>query len=211
MFAPLLDTIDITGMLITADCLHTQRAHADYLHNRNADFVFYVKGNQGRLFAALDELPWAEVPVGHATTDRGHGRVETRTIQVMPAPDALPFPHVKQVFLIERTVTDLAGASLSDVAIMGVVSLDSTRSTPRMIAEAARGQWKIEVIHWLRDTVYREDDSRVRTGSGPRIMAALRNLAIGALRLYGRTDIAEATRWASRNMERPFAILGLTP
>ncbi|MGX6606154.1 hypothetical protein ACWKSP_29115 [Micromonosporaceae bacterium Da 78-11] len=41
--------------------------------------------------------------------------------------------------------------------------------------------------------------------------AALRNLAIGALRLAGRNDIAEATRWAARNMERPFTILGLTP
>jgi hypothetical protein len=41
-------------------------------------------------------------------------------------------------------------------------------------------------------------------------MAALRNLAIGAPRLFGRTDIAEATRCADRNMERPFAILGLT-
>jgi len=42
-------------------------------------------------------------------------------------------------------------------------------------------------------------------------MAALRNLAIGALRLAGRHDTTEATRWASRNMDRPFAILGLTP
>jgi hypothetical protein len=41
-------------------------------------------------------------------------------------------------------------------------------------------------------------------------MAALRNPAIGALRLAGRTDITEATRWATRNMRRPFAILGLT-
>jgi len=41
-------------------------------------------------------------------------------------------------------------------------------------------------------------------------MAALRNLAIGALRLSGRTDIAEATRWATRDAQRPFTILGLT-
>jgi hypothetical protein len=50
----------------------------------------------------------------------------------------------------------------------------------------------------------------IRTRSGPRIMAALRNLAICALRLFGRTDVTEATRWASRSMDRPFAILGLT-
>ncbi|HEX9832602.1 MAG TPA: ISAs1 family transposase [Mycobacterium sp.] len=46
MFAVLLDTINITGMLITADCLHTQRKHACYLHQRGADFVFCVKDNQ---------------------------------------------------------------------------------------------------------------------------------------------------------------------
>jgi hypothetical protein len=40
-------------------------------------------------------------------------------------------------------------------------------------------------------------------------MASLRNLAVGAHRLIGHTDIAEATRWAGRNMTRPFQILNL--
>jgi predicted transposase YbfD/YdcC len=211
MFARLLDTINITGMLITADCLHTQRKHACYLNSRDADFVFCVKDNQPKLFAALDALPWHTITVSDTTTSRGHGRNETRTLQVMPVPPGLPFPHVKQVFLIERTVTDLNGTPLSNVAILGVTSLNTTRGTPRLIAQAVRGQWKIEVVHWIRDAIYREDDSKTHTKSGPRVMAALRNLAIGALRLAGRNDIAEATRWAARNMERPFTILGLTP
>lgn len=42
-------------------------------------------------------------------------------------------------------------------------------------------------------------------------MTALRNLAIGALHLLGRRDITEATRWATRAMDRPFKILKLTP
>jgi hypothetical protein len=50
----------------------------------------------------------------------------------------------------------------------------------------------------------------VLTRSGPRVMASLRNLAIGALRMAGRADITEATRWACRHMSRPFTILGLT-
>jgi predicted transposase YbfD/YdcC len=210
MFAPLLDTIDITGMLVTADCMHTQRGHACYLDRRDADFVFCVKDNQPALFAALDALPWPQVPVSHTSTDRGHGRIETRTLQVMPAPPDLPFPHVKQAFLVERAVSDLRGTPLSNVAILGVTSLTTRRGTPTLIAEAVRGQWKIESLHWIRDTIYREDDSRTRTRSGPRVMATLRNLAIGAHRLFGRTDIAEATRWATRNTARPFTILGLT-
>jgi hypothetical protein len=39
-------------------------------------------------------------------------------------------------------------------------------------------------------------------------MASLRNLAIGAIRLFGRNDITETTRWAHRDMRRPFQILG---
>ena len=68
----------------------------------------------------------------------------------------------------------------------------------------------IESLHWLRDTLYREDQSQVRTRSGPRAMAALRNLAVGALRLAGRHDSTEATGWASRSIDRPFTIPGLT-
>nr|GID89980.1 hypothetical protein Ade03nite_89040 [Actinoplanes derwentensis] len=66
-----------------------------------------------------------------------------------------------------------------------------------------------ETLHFIRDTCYREDHSRIRTRSGPRVLASLRNLAINALRLAGRTDITEATRWANRNMTRPFTILRL--
>ena len=187
MFAPLLDTIDITGMLITADCLHTQRKHACYLHERDADFVFCVKDNQPGLFDALDVLAWRR-RAGHPHRDQPRDTAvsKRRTLQVMPAPPDLPFPHVKQVFLVERAVTDLAGTPLSNVAILGVTSMNPQRGTPTLIAKPSAGNGKSRVLHWIRDTVYREDDSTVHTRSGPRVMAALRNLAIGALRLAGR-------------------------
>ncbi len=210
MIIPLLDGLDLAGAVITADALHCQRATADYLHRRGADFILPAKDNQPGLFDALDVLPWHDAPVAHAATDRGHGRIETRTIQVLPAPGDLPFPHVSQAYLIERHVTALNGQPLSDIAALGVTSLDATRASPPAIAGLVRGQWAIESLHWLRDTLYREDNSTVRTRSGPRAMATLRNLAVGALHLAGRHDTTEATRWASRNMDRPFTILGLT-
>jgi predicted transposase YbfD/YdcC len=216
MFAPLIDQLAATGidparLVITADALHCQRDHATYLHERGAGFVFTVKHNQPGLFAALDALPWTDTPVAHRQTDRGHGRITTRTIQTLPAPPDLPFPHVGQVWLIERYVTDLAGIPTSAIAALGVTNLHSNQAAPADIARLVRNHWGVESLHWLRDTVYREDHSRARTRSGPRVMAGLRNLAIGALHLAGRRDIAEATRWASRNMLRPFQILGLTP
>jgi predicted transposase YbfD/YdcC len=205
----LLDTMDIAGAVITADAMHTQRDTADYLHQRGADFCFCVKENQPTLFDTLNALPWNEVAISHTETDRGHGRVERRTIQVLPAPDDLPFPHINQVTLIERYVSDLNGNPRSAVAVLGVTSLTATRADPAQLARLTRNHWSIESLHWLRDTVYREDNSHVRTRSGPRIMAGLRNLAIGAIRLTGRTDITETTRWANRSIHRPFHILGL--
>lgn len=113
------------------------------------------------------------------------------------------------MFLIERYVHDLAGNPTSAVAALGVASSTNQQLDAAALAHHVREHWAIESLHWLRDTLYREDNSQVRTRSGPRIMATLRNLAIGALRLFGRTDITEATRWASRDMTRPFTILGL--
>ena len=213
-FAPLLHGLAATGVdmrqvVITADALHTQRPHAEYLHSVGAEFVLPAKQNQPRLYAALDALPWAATPIAHRERDTSHGRVTTRTIQTLPAPKNLPFPHVNQVWLIERYVHDHCGTPLSAVAALGVTSLSATHAAAGDIAALVREHWGIESLHWLRDTVYREDHSTASTGSGPRVMAALRNLAIGAIHLLGRRDITETTRWATRVMDRPFKILKL--
>jgi predicted transposase YbfD/YdcC len=215
MFAPLLAQLAATGVdlgrvVITADALHCQRTHAQWLHERGAGFVFTTKLNQPTLYAALDALPWPTVPIGHREVERARGRVTTRTIQVLPAPSGLPFPHVRQVWLIERYVRDPAGTLLSGITALGVTNLAPNQAGPADLARLVRRHWGIESLHWLRDTVYREDDSRAATRSGPRVMAALRNLSIGALHLAGRRDITEATRWAGRVIHRPFQLLGLT-
>jgi predicted transposase YbfD/YdcC len=205
-----LGQIDLNGKLVTADALHTVKATAKFIRAGGGEFVLPVKENRKALFDALDALPWHQVPIAHSATDRGHGRITTRTIQVLPAPENLPFPHVSQVLLIERYVSDLDGNPVSAVAALGVASPAADRASAADLARYVREQWSIESLHWLRDTLYQEDKSKVRTRSGPRSMAALRNLAIGALRLAGRTDVTEATRWAGRSMDRPFTILGLT-
>jgi hypothetical protein len=179
------------------------------LHRKGIDFVMTVKENTPKLFAALDALPWEQTPIGHTSTERAHGRITRRTVQTLPAPDDLPFPHVGQAFLIERSVTDLQGKNLSSVAALGVLSLDTDHADPARVGDLVRGHWAIESMHWMRDTLYHEDQSKARTRSGPRVMAALRNLATGAHRLASRTDITEATRWASRYMDRPLQILNL--
>jgi predicted transposase YbfD/YdcC len=211
-FAPLLDTIDITGMAITADALHTQRAHATYLHKRGAFYVFYAMGNQPGLFETLDKLDWKTVPIGHTDETLGHGRRELRTIQVRPAPKALRFPHAAQVFLIERKVSHpRTGKRISSVAVPGVTSLTADHATPAELAALVRGQWTIEAVHQIRDTTYAEDASHVRTGHTPRVMATFRSLAISLLRLTGWDNIAQATRHMAAHRTDALGLIGLTP
>jgi len=54
-----------------------------------------------------------------------------------------------------------------------------------------------------------EDASRVRARHGPRVMAALRNLAISLLRLAGYRNIAQGLRWAGWERTRAFSLLGI--
>lgn len=210
-FQPLLSTVELAGVVVTADALHTQRAHAHHLIARGADYVLTVKHNQPTLHAQLDALPWQGAP-RHAGTDRGHGRIERRTIQVLPAPEGIAFPHAAQAFLIERYVTDLAGNPISAVAALGITSLPDHRADPPRIAQLVRDHWGIEnKLHYVRDVAFGEDASRVRTGNAPRVMAGFRNLAVSALRLAGNTNIAAALRAAGRDFTRPLTLLGIRP
>lgn len=207
---PLLDGVDLTGAIVTADALHTTRDHARYLHQRGAYYLFTVKANQHRLHARLAALPW---PHGerHTTTDIGHGRLEQRTIEVLPAPTDLDFPHATQVWQITRYRTDRVTGKLQAHTTYGVTNLP-TQVQAIPIAHHLRGHWHIENrLHWVRDVTFGEDASRVRTRTTPRTMASLRNLAISALRLTGHNNIAKALRHTARDMTRPLQLLGIVP
>jgi predicted transposase YbfD/YdcC len=224
-FAPLLEELPLAGAVVTMDSLHTQRAHARLLiEEKKTHFVMIAKENQPKLFGALDGLDWKKIPIAHRGQDTGHGRREVRTIQVADAPDDLPFPHVKQVFLIERYVTRkirrrkkgsgryYTKTVTTAIAVLGITSLSAGQVTPAQLARLVRGHWSIEnKIHWVRDVTFREDASTVATRSRPRIMATLRNTAIGIIRQAGRTKIAATIREIKHDPHRLLAILGLRP
>ena len=107
-FAPLLAPLDIEGNLVTADSLHTQRKHAHFLvDEKKADYLFYADLNQPKLYEAiaeLDEDDWSEP---YTETDKGHGRIETRTIWTSSRiGEDISFPHVAQLVRILREVDD---------------------------------------------------------------------------------------------------------
>ena len=64
----------------------------------------------------------------------------------------------------------------------------TTFARPARLADLLRGHWTIENgLHWVRDITFAEDASQVRTGNGPTVMAALRNLVVGVLSRQGRS------------------------
>ena len=223
-FQPLLRGLNLAGWVITMDAGHTVRAHAQFITEQLfAHYVMIVKGNQKGLFALLDALDWKNVPVGHVTVDVGHGRRERRTIQVTDAPAGTGFAGAAQVFLLERYVTRTVRKRAkkgsrkyktvqvtSAVAVLGITSLSAREAGPEQLAAYIRGHWSIEnKIHWVRDVTFREDASQVKTGSRFRIMATLRNLAIGLIRQAGYTKIAATIRRIRRDPRLLFRIMGL--
>jgi predicted transposase YbfD/YdcC len=213
VFAPMLDQLsdaDLDGTVVTADQLHTQRGHAHYIHRRNGYYVFTVGENQKKLFAALDALPWQHIAVEHATIDRGHGRIEIRTIRTLPVTEniAALFPHAAQTFLLERYIYNYTGEQLGAVAVLGITSLPPDQTDGAALLAYVRGHWSIESLHWLRDRVLGEDDSRLV--SAARAMAALRNLVVSIFRLRGITRISRQLRECGRDpYRRPLILLGL--
>ena len=76
-----------------------------------------------------------------------------------------------------------------------------------LIADALRGHWRIEALHWIRDVSYGEDLSQIRTGNGPAVMATLRNFAVSRHRLAGDANRAHACRRTARHPNRALALL----
>jgi predicted transposase YbfD/YdcC len=202
MFSTLLDRLGIHDAVITADALHAQREHAAYLAGRGAHYLLIIKRNQPGLHAQLAALPWRHVPVAYDKRERGHGRTERRTLKVTAVAAGLAFPHAAQAIQITRRRK--VKGKWSRETSYAVTSLTVTQATHAQLAAIIRGHWGIEDrLHWVRDLDFDEDRSQVRTASGPRIMASLRNLAITILRLAGAASIAAALRHHARRPSRP--------
>lgn len=211
-FAPLLARVDITGAVITCDALHTQDGHANYLHQRGAHYVFVVKRNRPKLHAQLAELPWRDIPAVDLSRDTGHGRTESRTIKLAAitggSSGGILFPHARLAIQIVRRRRITATGHAHRETVYAVTDLNCHQIRADHLAQIIRGHWHVENrLHWIRDVVFAEDLSQIRTGHGPANMATLRNLALSRHRLAGATNIAAACRHVSRHPNRALPLL----
>jgi predicted transposase YbfD/YdcC len=199
VIADLLTPLDVAGMMLTLDALHTTKKTARLITGPlNAHYTLILKGNQPlALQAAQALLSGTDTEfIDHTDVDedRGHGRTERRTLRVAPCDDTL-FPGARQVFRLRRDTGGLDGVRTGKEIIHGIVSVGADHAGPHHLNAYARGHWVVENrLHWTRDVTFHEDDSQLRTDTAPRAVASFRNLSLNTFRLAGRANIAHARR-----------------
>ena len=150
-------------------------------------------------------------PPEFVTRDKGHGRIEIRKIQTTSVlNNYITLPHVEQVCRIERITYNLDGELLRNEIAYGITSMSSEKADAARLLKFNRGHWCIENrLHWVRDVTFDEDRSQIRKGSGPRVMATLRNLVISLFRIHEIKNVAQALRKCCFDKEYALQFIGL--
>jgi predicted transposase YbfD/YdcC len=154
----LLDGLDLAGVVVTADALHTHPAAAESLVAGNqAHYLFCVKADQPTLLARCVRLPWHNVPVLDRTHDRGHGRVGRRTRKATV--NHFGFPHAAQLILChpQDPWPPRQPPAVADRDRLCDHQLTFAQASPARLADYLRGHWAIENgLYHVRDTAFAE-------------------------------------------------------
>lgn len=214
-FRPLLAPLDLADTVVTFDALHSVKANITWLAEvKGAHYIAVIKANQRNAHRQISDLPWHTVDIQDTTSERGHGRIESRSIKTIGVSENLggiAFPHAMLAIRIHRRRKE-TGKKETRRTDYAVTSIDAHQATPAELATFVRGQWGIEnSSHYIRDVTFCEDASTVHAGAAPRAMAAFRNLATGTLKIMGATNIAKTTRAISKDPARALPILGISP
>ncbi len=141
--------------------------------------------------------------------DKGHGRVEVRSLEVttwMAEYLGSDWPGCRQVFRLRRERR--RGGEVEVEVVFGITSLPRERAGAATLLDLTRAHWGIENgLHGRRDGTLREDAGRARKGAGPQVMAIMRNIVIYLRRLSGKASLAAATRYHMCHPEKSVELL----
>ncbi len=192
----LLRLVDIKGAIITIDAMGTQKAIAKEIVDGEADYVLALKGNQDTMHKAVIsyvdeqmENNFADVAVRrHTTTEKGHGRKETRTYIQMAAPKSLPgFGLWKGLMSIGLVISLCLRNGKQTTETRYYIS--SLPVGVKRFARAVRGHWAIEnTCHWSLDVTYREDESRIRDANVRQNFAWLNRFTLSLLKQHSSKE-----------------------
>jgi predicted transposase YbfD/YdcC len=196
-----LKLVDIKGAIITIDAMGTQKAIAETIIDREADYVLALKGNHETLHqAVIDHIEEQldgdlENAREHVTIEKGHGREEMRTYLQLPAPEDLPgFAQWKELKSIGIVTSQCLRNGKETIEVRYYIS--SLAVSVKKFAHAVRSHWGIEnSCHWSLDITYREDESRIQDKHMRENFAWLRRLTLSLLKQHpGRESIAMKRR-----------------
>ncbi len=210
--ARVLKCVDLRGKIVTGDALLAQRSLSTQIVKGGGDYVWAVKQNQAQLrhdIATLFEpegcvkgfSPAVKEFRSDQTTEKGHGRIEQRTLTVSSELKGyLAWPHAEQVFKLERRFERVKDSKITHETVYGVTSLTAEEVSPRRLMEIVRTHWQIENgLHYRRDETLREDWCHLRSENGPHMMATINNLILGLLLGCGVKNVPEARRAFAAN------------
>ncbi|MGB8343655.1 MAG: ISAs1 family transposase [Ktedonobacteraceae bacterium] len=215
----LLQQLDLRGVVVSGDAMFDQRALSIQIVQATGDYLWMVKDNQEGLREEIAVLfqphrkraGTSALPTDFRTAqtvEKGHGRLETRTITVSSMlADYSTWPELAQVFKLESQRSDALGITKTEVRY-GVTSLPASLADPNRLLELSRDHWGIENgLHYRRDSTMREDHAQLRMGHAPEILAALNNTVLGLLARQGEANIAQARRAFAYHLEKALAHL----
>jgi len=216
----LLAERDLSGTVTTMDAGVTQRKVAHQIRERGGHYLMVVKKNHPQMYAELAlffDLPGILADDEHydrsRSVSKGHGRLETRTLECLSASCAeWQWPDAAQV--LRRTCTRLErkkGKCTLTVSY-AITSLTADEARAADLETLWRGHWTIENRkHYVRDVTLGEDRQQMHTGQAPQVLAALRNALIDLWRAQGWTNIADAVRDTAASVQRAFTFIGVSP
>lgn len=179
----------LNGALVSIDAIATNAKIAQKIKDAGADYLLTVKANQPTLRAEIEsaftEAGAIDAFVDH---DKGHGRIERRSVSVLKEVDWLNgerrFPGELRLPQAATIIRVQSRAELADRCRFETrYYISSAALSAQAAGEAVRGHWGIENrLHWVLDVVFADDQSRLRKGHGARNMAVVRHFAINLVR-----------------------------
>ncbi|EER5451074.1 ISAs1 family transposase, partial [Escherichia coli] len=187
----LLNMLDIKGKIITTDAMGCQKDIAEKIQKQGGDYLFAVKGNQGRLNKAFEgKFPLKELNNpehdSYAISEKSHGREEIRLHIVCDVPDELidftfEWKGLKKL-CVAVSFRSIIAEQKKEPEMTVRYYISSADLTAEKFATAIRNHWHVEnKLHWRLDVVMNEDDCKIRRGNAAELFSGIRHIAINIL------------------------------
>ncbi len=213
----LIRQIDVRGAIVTIDAQGCQRAIATTIVKAGGDYVLALKGNQNKLYAAVQEYVKGKVFNGsvdqvvhqYQEVVKGHGRIDTLNYYQLPLSDSLakfPWTGFRSVGVAIRHSMQ-QGQETTDIRYY----ISSLKLNAKRFAEAVRRHWHIEnTLHWCLDVTFREDECRVRNRHAADNLSWLKRFAISLIKQNPtKESVAMKRRMAGWNVDFLAQVIGL--